>query len=109
VREAVSLSRLQVFLKELSRAAREPTRLYLTGGASQLVRGLRESTVVVDLTFEPESDDVLRSVVALKERLNLNVELALTKAARRLLPEGRRRTRRPAVTGGLLVGKSKPD
>jgi hypothetical protein len=75
VRDAVDLSRLQVFLKELAHAAREPVRLYLTGGASQLVRGLRESTVDVDLTFEPENDDVLRSMVALKERLNLNVEL----------------------------------
>lgn len=75
MRDAVDLSRLQVFLKELSLAARVPVRLYLTGGASQLVRGLRESTVDVDLTFEPENDDVLRSMVALKERLNLNVEL----------------------------------
>lgn len=75
MRDAVDLSRLQVFLKELSHAARGPVRLYLTGGASQLVRGLRESTVDVDLTFEPENDDVLRSMVALKERLNLNVEL----------------------------------
>jgi hypothetical protein len=75
VREAVDLARLRVFLKELSHSAREPVRLYLTGGASQLVRGLRESTVDVDLTFEPEIDDVLRSMVALKDRLNLNVEL----------------------------------
>ncbi len=75
MRDTVDLSRLQVFLKELSHAAREPIRLYLTGGASQMVRGLRESTVDVDLTFEPENDDVLRSMVALKERLNLNVEL----------------------------------
>lgn len=75
MRDAVDLSRLHAFLKELSHSAREPVRLYLTGGASQLVRGLRESTVDVDLTFEPENDDVLRSMVALKERLNLNVEL----------------------------------
>ncbi len=75
MREAVDLSRLRIFLKELSHAAREPVRLYLTGGASQLVRGLRESTVDVDLTFEPEDDEVLRLMVALKERLNLNVEL----------------------------------
>lgn len=75
MREAVDLARLQVFLKELSASAREPVRLYLTGGASQLVRGLRESTVDVDLTLDPEDDDVLRSMVALKERLNLNVEI----------------------------------
>jgi hypothetical protein len=59
----------------LSHAARESTRLYLTGGASQLLRGLRDSTVDIDLTFEPEDDDLLRSMVGLKEKLSLNVEI----------------------------------
>jgi hypothetical protein len=59
----------------LSPAASEPTRLYLAGGASQLLRGLRESTVDVDLTLEPERDALLRSMVGLKETLNLNVEI----------------------------------
>jgi hypothetical protein len=75
VRAPVDSLRLRVFLDELSRAARQPTRLYLTGGASQLLRGLRDSTVDIDLLFEPESDDLLRSMVGLKETLNLNVEL----------------------------------
>jgi hypothetical protein len=75
VREALNGDRLRTFLEELSRAARLPTRLYLAGGASQLLRGLRESTVDIDLTFEPESDDLLRAMVALKETLNVNVEL----------------------------------
>lgn len=75
MREAVDLPRLQTFLEELSHASKEPTRLYLTGGASQLLRGLRDSTVDVDLTLEPERDEVLRSMVALKEALNLNVEI----------------------------------
>jgi hypothetical protein len=71
----VDSSRLRAFLDELSRAAKTPTRLYLTGGASQLLRGLRETTVDIDLTFEPESDELLRSMVPLKESLDLNVEL----------------------------------
>ena len=75
MRAPVDRARLQAFLGDLSRAAREPTRLYLTGGASQLLRGLRESTVDVDLTLEPESDELLRSMVELKESLNLNVEI----------------------------------
>jgi len=75
VREALSRARLQEFLKELSHSASQPVRLYLTGGASQLLRGLRESTVDVDLTLEPEAAEVLRSMVMLKERLNLNVEI----------------------------------
>ena len=76
MRASVDASRLRAFLEELARTAREPTRLFLTGGASQLLRGLREATVDIDLTFEPESDELLRSMVGLKETLNLNVEIA---------------------------------
>ncbi len=75
MRPVVDRARIQAFLAELSRAAREPTRLYLAGGASQLLRGFRDSTVDIDLTLDPERDDVLRSLVALKESLNVNVEL----------------------------------
>lgn len=75
MREPVNSARLSAFLNELSHAARHPTRLYLTGGASQLLRGLRESTVDIDLTFEPESDELLQAMVGLKEKLNVNVEL----------------------------------
>lgn len=75
MRAAVDPARLRAFLEELSRAAGQPTRLYLTGGASQLLRGLRDATLDIDLTFEPESDQLLRSIVGLKESLNLNVEI----------------------------------
>lgn len=75
MRAPVDRARLLTFLRELSHAATEPTRLYLAGGASQLLRGLRESTVDVDLTLEPESDALLRAMVGLKETLNLNVEI----------------------------------
>lgn len=75
MRTPVDSPRLRTFLEELSRAAREPTRLFVTGGASQLLRGLRESTLDIDLTFEPESDEVLRSMVSLKDALSVNVEI----------------------------------
>ena len=35
-----------------------------------------DSTIDIDLTMEPESDDLLRTVPRLKESLSLNVELA---------------------------------
>lgn len=75
MRAPLDTSRLRAFLEELSRAARLPTRLYLAGGASQLLRGLRDTTLDIDLTLEPESDELLRSMVSLKESLNVNVEI----------------------------------
>jgi hypothetical protein len=51
-------------------------RIYLTGGATAVLEGWRTSTIDVDVRFEPESDDLLRELVHVKERLDVNVELA---------------------------------
>jgi hypothetical protein len=47
-----------------------------TGGATAALEGWRQSTVDVDLRFEPDSDIALRGLAALKEELSVNVELA---------------------------------
>lgn len=52
------------------------TRMYLTGGATAVLEGWRASTVDVDVRFEPDSDTALRAISELKERLQINVELA---------------------------------
>ena len=103
MRASVDLDRLRAFLEELSRSARQPTRLYLTGGASQLLRGLREATVDIDLTFEPESDDLLRSMVALKETLDVNVELVSPAHFVPALPGWRDRCQFEVQLGNLAV------
>ncbi len=51
-------------------------RIYLTGGSTAVIEGWRETTVDVDLRFEPEADELLRAIPALKELLGVNVELA---------------------------------
>ena len=103
MREPVNSSRLRAFLFELSHAARHPTRLYLTGGASQLLRGLRDSTVDIDLTFEPESDELLKSMVGLKETLNVNVELVSPAHFVPALPGWRERCEFALEVGKLAV------
>jgi hypothetical protein len=50
-------------------------RIYLTGGATAVLEGWRESTVDVDLRFEPESDLLMRRLPDLKQRLGMNIEL----------------------------------
>ncbi len=40
-----------------------------------MLEGWREATINVDLRFEPEADELLRALPALKERLGVNVEL----------------------------------
>jgi hypothetical protein len=76
MREAVTAPRLRAFMRALAGEAREPGRIYLTGGASAVLQGWREGTVDVDLKIVPENDRILRAIPDLKERLHINVELA---------------------------------
>jgi hypothetical protein len=75
MRPPVDESGIRFLARELARVARTPVRLYLTGGSSAVIEGWRSSTVDVDLRFEPEADDLLRELPALKERLGINIEL----------------------------------
>jgi hypothetical protein len=63
-------------LAALAGAAREPVTGYLVGGATAVVVGWRATTVDVDLRLEPERDEMLRLVPALKDRLEVNIEFA---------------------------------
>jgi hypothetical protein len=75
MRPPVDASRVRELARRLGRAAPVRTRLYLTGGATAVLEGWRESTIDVDVRFEPESDALLHELVALKEQLGINVEL----------------------------------
>jgi len=60
----------------LARHAMADVDLFLVGGTSAVLLGWRATTIAVDLVFRPESDAMLRAIPLLKERLQLNVELA---------------------------------
>src|SRR5690348_133370 len=76
MRRLVDRQRLQAFLHALGQQARGESRVYLTGGASAVLFEWRQSTIDIDLKLEPESDEVLRAIPELKDRLEVNVELA---------------------------------
>lgn len=63
-------------MRALSKAARGPLQVYLVGGATAVAEGWRDATIDIDLAFGPNADDVLRAIPAIKESLNVNVELA---------------------------------
>jgi hypothetical protein len=75
VRPPVDEPRLRELARRLAPAARGPTRIYLTGGATAVLEGWRGSTADVDLRFEPDLDELLRELPALKESLGVNIEL----------------------------------
>ena len=76
MRPPVEAQSIRELARGLSRIAREPVRIYLTGGATAVLEGWRRSTIDVDLRFEPDADELMRELPALKERLGVNIELA---------------------------------
>ena len=63
------------FMQALGQAVRHPARVYLTGGASAVLMGWRETTIDIDLTFVPETDEIFQVIARLKDELAINVEL----------------------------------
>lgn len=76
MRRLADAERVRTFLEELGRAASKPVRVYLVGGATAVLRGWRVTTVDVDLKLVPDADELLRELPRLKDKLEINVELA---------------------------------
>jgi hypothetical protein len=76
MRQQVDSSLIKTFIEALADGARTKGRVYLVGGASAVLLGWREATIDVDLKLVPDSDELLRSLPLLKERLRINIELA---------------------------------
>src|ERR1043165_4614409 len=76
MRRKVTIATLNQFMQELGAAAKSPGKVYLTGGATALLLGFREQTIDIDLKLDPEPAGAFEAIAVLKNRLDLNVELA---------------------------------
>jgi hypothetical protein len=76
VREPADAERIERFMRALGAEAREEAHVYLTGGATAVLVGWRETTIDVDVKFVPEEDAVLRALQRIKDDVRINVELA---------------------------------
>lgn len=76
MRTLASKDKIEAFMERFGNAARTDSHVYLSGGASAVLLGWRDSTVDVDISFAAENDDLLRTIPKIKEELRLNVELA---------------------------------
>jgi hypothetical protein len=93
MRADADAERIRRLAVALGRDAPVNTRLYLTGGATAVLEGWRESTVDVDIRIEPESDELLRAISRLKDELDVNIELASPADFLPELPGWRERSR----------------
>ena len=76
MRQLTDAARLQAFMRALGRKARAAGRVYLTGGASAVLLEWRPTTIDIDIELDPSLEPLLRDIPAIKEELEVNVELA---------------------------------
>ena len=76
MRALADRERIQRLMEAFGRAARADVRVHLVGGATAVLIGWRGTTIDVDFVMRPEDDALLRAIPALKEELQINVELA---------------------------------
>ena len=76
MRELADAERIHRFMRALGSAAPRDGICYLIGGGTAVLLGWRRSTIDVDIELDPEQDDVLRALPAIKDELQINVELA---------------------------------
>ena len=76
MRRLAEADRIRRFMRSLGAAATQETRVYFTGGVSAVLLGWRSATIDVDVAFVPDRDELLRILPALKDELELNIELA---------------------------------
>jgi hypothetical protein len=88
-------------MRALGAEADRAGHVYFTGGVTAVLTGWRDSTIDVDLKLEPDSDRLLRAIVELKERLEINVELAAPDQFIPELPGWRERSPWISREGGL--------
>ena len=63
-------------MRVLGLRSRNAARVYFTDGSTAVLHGWRDTTVDIDLRFVPELDELFRALPELKEKLQINIELA---------------------------------
>jgi hypothetical protein len=76
MREIADSDAVKRLIEELGRRTRGGGVVYLVGGATALLLGIRQTTVDIDLKLDPEPVGVFEAIRDLKEQLQVNIELA---------------------------------
>ena len=76
MRENSNIEKIKTLMIEMGRNISQPVNIYLTGGATAVLLGFRNSTVDVDMKFDPDISEKFTVIRDLKEKLKINLELA---------------------------------
>jgi hypothetical protein len=101
MRKSVDRAKLEEFMRRLGSRATTTGIIYITGGATALLMGIRDQTIDIDIKLDPEPRGVFEAIADLKESLGLNVELASPDQFIPPLPGWRERSI-PIMTAGKV-------
>jgi hypothetical protein len=76
MRDRSNKEKIQEFMRELGNRTKKTARVYLTGGATAVLLDWRETTIDIDIKPVPDSDDIFQGIAEIKNRIEVNVELA---------------------------------
>lgn len=101
MRGEADAGKVRMFLRELSRRARGPGSVYVTGGATAALLGWRDQTIDIDLKLDPEPAGAFEAIARLKDELDVNVKLASPDLFTPTLPDWRQRSPAIDVSGSV--------
>ncbi len=101
MRSTADAAKIQAFMAALGNSVKGTGHVYLTGGATALLHGWRDTTIDVDLKADPEPDGFFEAIASLKDSLDVNIELAAPDQFIPELPGWRERSRFIAKHGSI--------
>ena len=69
-------AKIDLFMSALAQGVNGPGWIYFTGGGTAVLHGWRDTTIDLDLKAEPEPPGFFEAIAALKDEIDLNIELA---------------------------------
>lgn len=73
-RKAITKKVIQLFMKSIGKILKNRATFYLTGGSTAILYGFREGTIDIDIAGD--MDELFSYIPKIKERLQINIEIA---------------------------------
>lgn len=101
MRSEANRQKIEGFMAALGKRVLGEGSIYLTGGATAVLHGWRAMTIDVDIKPDPEPRGLFEAIAALKDELDINVELASPDDFIPQIPGWRERSRFVARHGAV--------
>ena len=101
MRASTNADKVRQLMRELGRTVASPGRVYFTGGVTAVLLGWRDTTLDIDLKADPEPFGFFEALPKLKDKIDINIELASPDDFVPALPGWRERSKPIEIAGKL--------